>query len=189
MELLIQMGMDIFKAVDTCYQIGLQKDDTSLHPCHYSMSVSAATAPCSRSCPSFTFSWDTVNSTTAGPWKGRLRECRQSVPFYLSVHCREGAKGGCGTGAELSLEFAAMQPIQTWGNVLAVRRLQNLNLVPWGLFFSKDLMTGRDGSEYSWQESQHSLVSEMANCTAKIGGTKGSYIKHPALGQLPPTAL
>lgn len=37
MELLIQMGMDIFKAVDICCQIGFQKGDTSFHPYHYSM--------------------------------------------------------------------------------------------------------------------------------------------------------
>lgn len=36
-ELLIQMGMDIFRAVDTCCQIDLQKEDTSFHLYHYSV--------------------------------------------------------------------------------------------------------------------------------------------------------
>lgn len=44
-ELLIQMGMDIFRAVYTCCQIDPQKEDTSFHLYHYSVSISAAVPP------------------------------------------------------------------------------------------------------------------------------------------------
>lgn len=83
MKLLIQMGMDIFKAVDTCCQIGFQKGDTSFHPHHYSMSVSATIAPCSRSCPVFTFSWETVNITTAVTLRRKAQKM-QAVCSFLS---------------------------------------------------------------------------------------------------------
>lgn len=47
-ELLFQMGMDIFRAVDTCCQIDLQKEDTSFHLYHYGVSISAADTPFSH---------------------------------------------------------------------------------------------------------------------------------------------
>lgn len=115
-----------------------------------------------------------------GPWEGRLSKCRQSVPFCLSFHCREGAGGGCRIGAELSREFAAMQPRHSWERVSAVKENQEAPSQPaegcrisvwvlWGLFLLYELMNDRDDSEHSLQCSP---VSEMANYVAKTPRAK-----------------
>ena len=75
-------GMDIFKAVDRCHRLCLQEEDPSFHPYHYSMSVSAAVAPYSRSCPSFTIVCKTVSGITAVTL-GRRAQQMQAVCSFL----------------------------------------------------------------------------------------------------------